>query len=448
MKKIMTMVAVFLLVGFIACGVETPGATTQDWPAWRGPAATGVAPDAHPPTSWSESENIRWKVEVPGKGHATPIVFRDRVVVTTAVPSDKRLASEQVQAAEKELPDWSKKTATLPDRFVQFTVLALRRSDGSILWKKQVCEEAPVSATHGDGSWASGSPVTDGERIYAHFGSAGLYCLDLEGNVTWAKRLGVMKTRASFGEGISPVLCGPLIIINWDGETGSFITALDKQTGAERWKVMREERTSWATPLVVVSEGRTQVVVSATGRIRGYDPATGQVLWECKGMTENVIPSPVYDGSSVICMSGFRGSALLAIKLADAKGDISDKAESIAWRHDRDTPYVPSPLLYDNLLYFLKGNTAVLTCLDTRGESCFEKQALAGLKQVYASPVGAGGRVYISDRNGVTAVLEKGPVFRQLATNTLNESFSASAAIAGKELYLRGQTMLYCIAEP
>lgn len=430
----------------IAHGEGASPQSPVNWPAWRGPMATGVAPVADPPVRWGEGTNKVWKTALPGLGHSSPIVWGDRVFVTTAVETDIAVAPEKVQAAEKEIPDWQRRGARLPTRVLRFVVMALKRSDGSVLWQQTVCESAPHTSTHADGSWASGSPVTDGERVYAYFGSYGLHCLDMDGKKQWEKRFGLMKTRNSFGEGASPALCGDLVLINWDQEGPSFLAALDKKTGAERWRTNRDEPTSWSTPVVVEHAGRPQIIVNAARRIQGYDPADGRVLWECGGMTTNVVPCPVSAGGTVFCMSGFRGAALLAIRLEAASGDITGKA--IAWKRDKDTPYVPSPLLYDNLLYFLKANDAILTCVDApTGKPHYEAQRLDGLKQIYASPVGAAGRVYLTGRNGVTLVLKRGPSLEVLATNALDDSFTASAALAGRELFLRGYKNLYCIAE-
>ena len=311
-----------------------------------------------------------------------------------------------------------------------------------------MCEEVPSAGTHTDGSWASGSPVTDGRHVYACFGTYGLYCLDMDGNKKWQKRFGVMKVVANFGEGASPVLCGDLLLMNWDQEGPSFLAALDKSSGVERWRVNRDETTSWATPLVTECGGKPQAIVSGTKRIRAYDPAQGALLWECAGMTANVIPSPVAEAGTLFCMSGFRGSALLAIRLDAAAGDITGKPGAIVWSRQKDTPYVPSPLLYDGRLYFTRGNDATLTCVDAAGgKPLYEAQPLAGLKGLYASPVAAAGRIYITGRNGATIVLKAGTAFQVLATNPLDESFSASAAVAGREIYLRGHKSLYCIAE-
>lgn len=437
-----------LCIAFAVVADDSPTKKVPCWLEWRGPLVNGVAPDANPPARWSETQNVRWKVSIPGMGHSSPIVWNDRIIITTAVPTDKPADPEKVKTAEQQMPEFMRKNAHRPDRVMQFLVLAYKRFDGSLLWKQQVCEEAPQEGTHETASWASGSPATDGERIYAHFGSQGLYCLDMDGNRKWEKRLGTMKTKASFGEGISPALCGDMVIIKWDHEGPSFITALDKKTGDEKWKVNRDEKTSWATPLVVMFKGQPQIIVSATKRIRSYKPADGSVLWECGGMTDNAIPTPVLDGETVICMSGFRGAALAAIKLAAASGDITDKPDAFAWKADKNTPYVPSPLLYDGNLYYIKVNEAAISCVQpATGKPHYEKQNLEGLKQIYSSPVAAAGRVYVTSRNGVTAVLKSGPVFELVATNSLDDCFSASAALVEKDLYLRGQKALYCIAE-
>jgi outer membrane protein assembly factor BamB len=251
----------------------------------------------------------------------------------------------------------------------------------------------------------------------------------------------------SFGEGSSPVLHGDKLIVNWDHEGQSFIVALDKKTGEELWKTDRDEATSWATPLVVEHNGRTQVITSATKLIRSYDLATGELIWESGGMTMNVIPNPVYANGIVYIMSGFRGNALLAINLDLASGDITD-SEAIVWRYDeKETPYTPSPLLYGDTLYFLRGNGGSLSCLDTAtGQVHYTGQKLEGIKQTFVSPVGANERVYITGQDGVTVVIERGSEFKVLATNSLDDNFTASPAIVDKEIYLRGHKNLYRIS--
>jgi len=324
---------------------------------------------------------------------------------------------------------------------------AINRSDGQIVWQHAAREELPHEGTHATGTWASNSPVTDGEHVYAYFGSRGLYCYDMKGNLRWEKDLGDMRIMARLGEGSSPVLYKDKIVVKWDHQGQSFITALDKQTGKEFWKVAREEGTSWATPLIVESNGKPQVITSATRHIRSYDLANGQLLWESSGMTANVIPSPVAANGIVYVMSGYRGNALQAIRLSAAKDNIAG-SKALVWTLDRDTPYTPSPLLYDDRLYFLKRNDGILACFNANtGDEHFSRQRLEGIKGVYASPVGAGGRIYIASRNGTTQVIKHDTQYEVLAINTLDDGFSASPAVVDNELYLRGEKNLYCIAE-
>lgn len=412
------------------------------WPQWRGPLATGVAPHADPPVEWSATRNVRWRVLLPGRGHATPIIWGERIYVQTAVPAD--LSPDSRPAAST-----SPTTAESTGRTYKFTLLALDRQTGQTVWAQTLCEGGLHERGHNDASPASNSPLTDGECLIAYFGSRGLYGLDLDGKLLWSQDLGDMETRRGFGEGSSPALHGDLVVVNWDHEGDSFIVALDKRTGAERWRVPRDEPTSWSTPHIVTAGGQVQVIVSATRKIRSYDLQTGRMLWECGGMTQNVIPTPVSDRDLIYCTSGFRGSALLAIRYAVAQGDIAGSA-AVAWTYEgKGTPYVPSPLLYEGRLYFLQENRAALSCVDARtGRAEYSKQRLEGLRDVYASPVAANGRVYIAGRDGKVAVIQAGSELRVLAVNELADSFTASPAIVGRALYLRGAEHLYCIAEP
>lgn len=406
------------IVGSLLISVMTSGAQVDSdkyWAAWRGPLATGEAPNADPPVTWSEDKNIRWKVAIPGKGLASPVVWGDSVFVLTAVPTDREPADTGSDESSM-VPERMKKMLVSSKKVQQFVVMAINRKDGSVQWSKTVREARPAKGTHRDNSWASGSPLTDGKHLFAFFGSQGLFCLDLKGNLVWEKDLGEMKTRMNFGEGSTPALCGDKIIVNWDHEGQSFVTALSKADGRELWKVDRNERTSWATPLVVDWAGKKQVIVSATKRIRSYGAADGNLIWECGGMTANVIPSPMFANGIVYAMSGFRGNACVAIKLAAAKGDITDSKEAIIWSHHKKTPYVPSALLSGGLLYFLDGNKAKLSCLKASdGTVVYGPEELEGLKGAYASIVGAGGRLYVAARNGVTAVIKQGPKFEVLA---------------------------------
>jgi outer membrane protein assembly factor BamB len=288
--------------------------------------------------------------------------------------------------------------------------------------------------------------MTDGQHVFAYFGSRGLYCCDMDGKLQWSQDFGDMRIVMSFGEGSSPALYRDTVIVNWDHEGESFITALDKHTGKTLWKQARDERTSWSTPLVVEHDGKPQVIVSATGKIRSYAPDTGQVIWECAGLTRNVIPSPVVGNGMVYATSGYQGNALLAIRLGRV-GDLTG-TDAIAWSHKKSTPYVPSPLLYDDKLYLFAGNNAVLSCFDAKsGRVLIDAERIEVLEGVYASPVGANGRVYLVGRNGVTLVLKPSDKLQVLATNRLDEKFDASPALAGEDLFLRGREYLYCLAD-
>ena len=433
MKWIAVIVLACVAAGLWWAVKEAPAGSHEYWPQWRGPEATGVSPDGDPPVEWAENKNIRWKVEIPGKGHASPIVWDQSVFVATAIPTEKKNPIE----GEGQIK---------PTHVVNFDLLALDRRRGKILWRRTTREQGPHEGTHSVNTWASNSPVTDGEHIYAFFGSFGLYCLDMDGNPVWEKDLGDMSTRLKFGEGSSPVLYGNKIVIIWDHQGDSFIVALDKRTGEELWKVPRDEETSWSSPIVVEHEGRAQVITSATNRVRSYDLETGDLIWDGRGMTLNAIPSPVASDGIVYVTSGFRGNVMQAIRFGAAKGDITG-SKAIAWELDRDTPYIPSPLLYGDLLYFVKSNSGLLSCFNAKtGEAYYGPQRLEGLEGVYSSPVGAGDRVYLASQNGTTIVIRRGPQFEVLATNTLEDGFDASPAVAGKEIYLRGRRFLYCVA--
>ena len=424
-------------------GQESGGDAAGFWPEWRGPLHSGVAPAGDPPVTWSESSNVRWKLALPGLGSATPVIWGDRLFVLTAAPTGERAGSG---------PGFFSRLRTRIMRGVsatgvqQFVVLAIDRRDGGVLWERVAAETAPHQGRHNTNTWASPSAVTDGEVVCASFGSVGLYCYDLDGRLLWDADLGDMRTKMSFGEGASPTLHGDLLIVPWDHEGRSFIAAFDKRTGRERWRTPRDEDTSWSTPLVIEGGDGAQVVTSATEAVRGYDAATGELLWWDRGVTENAIPTPVSADGLVFVTSGYRGNRLAAIDLSAAAGDIRG-SDAVVWSVDRDTPYVPSPVLLDGRLYVLKSNSGVITAFDAAtGARLYGPERLRGIRNVYASPVAAGGRLYVTSREGATAVLRAGPEFEVLAVNTLDDGFDASPAVADDTIYLRGRQFLYAIA--
>lgn len=327
----------------------------------------------------------------------------------------------------------------------EFSVMALDRGTGEVLWQKSARVEVPHEGHHPTNTYASASPVTDGEHLYAFFGSRGLYCYDFEGNLKWKKDLGNLQTRAGFGEGASPALAGDHLFINWDNEGQSYLFALDKATGEEVWKVERDERTSWVTPTVVEVDGREQVIMPGTNATRSYDAATGDLIWKADGLTGNVIPTPVVGNDKVYVMSGYQGRSIQAIELS-AKGDVSD-SDAIVWSVRHSAPYVPSAVLSNGRLYVNKGNDAYYTCLDAEtGEEIFRDESLEGIRGIYASPIAANGHIYVVGREGTTLVLKDADTFEIVAENKLADRFDASPAIVENELFLRGHDYLYCIS--
>jgi len=415
--------------------------TLDNWPAWRGPCANGVAPYADPPLEWSTSENIKWKLDLPGQSNATPIIWADRVFVVTAVESERVV--EQLSVPTMEPPGGYK--TKRPKHYYQFRVYCVDRETGGILWQHMAAEKVPHEGHHQNNTYASGSPTTDGQRLYVTFGSHGLFCYDLEGNLLWERDLGDMITRYGWGEGASPTVYGDVLAVSWDHEGSSAVYVLDALTGKTRWQAQRNEETTWATPLVVTYQGTKQLILNATRRVTSYHLDSGKVLWECGGQTPVTIPSPVVLDDIVICMSGYRGSAAYAIDL-NATGDITG-TDRVRWHHNRDTPYVPSPLLYGERLYFTKANQAMLSCLNARtGEPLMESVRLPNLSELYASPLGAADRIYFVGRDGSTLIIKNLPKLEVLAMNRLDDAMDASPAAVGRQLFLRSKKRLYCIA--
>jgi len=411
----------------------------SNWPEWRGLYNTGAAPAGNPPVEFSETKNVKWKTEIPGKGHATPIVWGNQVIIQTAVPTDITVMKSNDAPANPMSP-------TQTDLVHNFTVISVDKTSGKINWQTVVKKELPAERTHELGSWASNSPCTDGENIYAFFGSRGLFCLDMKGTVKWKRNFGQMEIVASFGEGSSAAVYKDKIFVQWDHQGKSFMYALNKKTGEDAWKVEREEITSWATPLVVEVNGKSQVITSATNKVRSYDVETGKVIWECTGMTANVIPNPMYSDGILYLLSGFRGNAIKAIDLAKAKGDITGTA-AILWEYNQDAPYAPSGVLMDGKLYFLKGNNGIMTCLNAKdGKVLYSNQKVEGITNIFSSPTASKDKIYVA-AIGVIDVVKAGSEFSLLAKNTLDDTFEASPVIVGKDLFLRGAKYLYCISE-
>jgi outer membrane protein assembly factor BamB len=425
----------------ISSSAQVSGQQTSEanWPQWRGPRENGVAPLAEPPVKWSATSNIRWKVRIPGEGTSTPVIWGDQVFVQAAYPaSDPTAAPPKAAKGAKSIPT--------PTEAYRFVLICLDRDSGKTRWQKICREEVPHEGHHPTNAYASSSPLTDGKNVIAYFGSRGLHCFDMAGNLKWQKDFGKQRTKLNFGEGSTPALFGNTIVVTWDHEGEAFIVAIDKRTGDELWRQPRDEKTGWSTPLVVEHNGKPQVITTATGRIRSYDLATGKQIWEHEGLTTNAIPTPVTAGGVVFATSGFQGSKLFAIRLG-ASGDLTG-SESILWSLNRDTPYVPSPLLSGNRLYFFKSNNAILSCLDiATGQPHYSAQRIEGLQSVYASPIAANGYVYLVGRDGTTVVIKDADTLEIVATNLLSDPTDASPAAVGNQLFLRSRENLYCLEE-
>jgi outer membrane protein assembly factor BamB len=412
----------------------------QNWPQWRGPIQTGEAPQANPPVEWSGTENVVWKAKIPGRGHSTPIIWGEHVFLTAAIPVGEKLP-----------PKFSGRPGehdNLPvESRYQFAVLDIHRQTGKITWQKVVREALPIEAGHQTASLASNSAATDGERLFAFFGSHGLYCLDYKGNVLWQRDFGIQHSKHGHGEGCSPALYGDYLAINWDHEESSFLVVLDKRTGKNVWRKDRAEDTSWSSPIIVTHKDKQQLIVCGTNRVRGYDLQTGDTIWECGGMSSNIVATPVYSNGVVYVGSSYEKRVLMAINIDGASGDVTNSSQ-VLWTRTRGTPYVPSPLLVNQSLYFLTHYQNIITRIDgPTGRDSPGPTRLGSLGNIYASPVSAAGHVYVTDLEGNTMVITASDVPRVVSVNALHENVNASLAIAGKEIFIRGVNHLYCIAK-
>lgn len=440
-------------VGVILMGVATRGAHGESredfWPAWRGPHANGVATKGDPPITWSESENIKWKVKMPDSGESTPIIWGNKIFLQTAVP----MAEEPPDAYDKE--EFPEKDVHQQPRAMKDTVpwrfglLCLDRQTGKVLWERTVREEVPHARHHATSSHSAYSAVTDGEYVWASFGSRGLHCYDVNGNYQWSADLPQMAKYSEYGEGASPAIAGDNIIVVQDHMGDCKIFAFNKLTGELNWERERGTgQSAWATPLPVTVNGALQVITSGNFSMDSYDAATGDLVWTCAVPNTGTVPSPVAGLGNVYYMCGHPGSSLMAIELGRT-GNLSD-SDAIVWEIGKSvsTPYATSPLLYDDKIYFMKKYRGAISCYNAvTGAPIFVEAKLEGMRGCYASPVGAAGRVYIADRKGTVTVIKQSDTFEVLATNTLDEGFDASPAIAGDELYLKGEHHLYCIAK-
>jgi outer membrane protein assembly factor BamB len=422
------------------------GSTNSDpahWPQWRGPFFNGVAKGAAP-VEFGDTKNIKWRVAIPGRGFSTPVIWGDRIFLTTAMPTGK--VTNPAPPGQARNPDRAGGAGAGEEH--KFVVMCLDKKTGKTLWGRVAKVATPHEGYHREyGSFASNPPATDGHYLYASFGSRGVYCYDLDGKLIWEKDLGVqMKIRGQFGEGAAPALHGNLLIHPFDQERDSFVVALDKHNGKEVWRVNRDEVTAWPTPLIADAKGKKQVIISATKKVRAYEPETGKLIWECAGLGLNVIPHPVQHNDIVLVMSGFSDPRLMAIRLG-REGDLTG-SDAVLWSQNRGTSYTASPVLHDNKFYVLT-DSGMLSCFNaTTGEPYYHRQRLPQPDNFKASPVAAGGHLYLASESGVITVIKLGEKFEIVATNTLaGHLFVASPAVAEGEMFLRSKTHLFCVSD-
>ncbi len=394
-----------------------------DWPHWRGDGGNGVSLTATPPVTFGPVRNLRWKAEIPGRGSSTPVVVGDRVFVTTAVPVEGQAGA------------------------FDFRLLCFDRETGREIWSRSCVKAVPHEGTHETNGFASASPCTDGERVYAHFGSRGLHVFTVAGEHLWSRDFGDMTIRNGFGEGSSPTLAGEMIIVPWDHEGPSMLFAVDKRTGKTVWETPRDEPTCWATPLIVTDAGGTmQVVMNGQNAARGYDLATGRELWRCGGQTQRPCASAVAADGTAFIGSGFRGSFFGAFDLA-GRGDVKG-GPHVLWTKHAGTPDVASPLLSGGRLFYYKEKSGLLTCVDAKtGAAFYDTVRVPGVARTYASPVAAAGHVYLTDRSGRITVIEDGPTLNVVAENDVGEGVDATPSPDRDSLFVRGERHLFRFVE-
>ena len=442
--RISSVAVVAFIFAALAAGAASASGESN-WPQWRGPASLGVSTEKNLPEEWAPDRNIKWKTPIPGKGHSSPIVWGKRVFVTTAVEGPVVPGAKAVphmdNGKESKHPD-----SVGADRKHTFKVLALDRDTGKVLWERTAWEGTPYDDRHRKSSYAASTPVTDGKMIYAFFGAEGLYAFDFDGKLAWKADLGKMAT-AGMGTGISPILYENLVIIQADEENGekSFIAGLDKKTGKEVWRVPRKVQVTWATPLLVKTAKRTELVTSGNEAIIAYDPATGKELWRSKGLESNAIPSPVATGEMVYITAGFPAKIAYAIKLG-ATGDVTG-TPNVAWKYEKGMAYVPSPILYDGYLYLLT-DKGIMTALDAAtGKLVYEGGRVPVPSSFTASPVAFDGKILLTSEDGDTFIIKAGPQHSVLRTNSVGEPVYASPAIADGKIFIRGEQNLYAIGK-
>jgi outer membrane protein assembly factor BamB len=440
-----------LTLAFIFITVTLTAAHAQNWPQFRGPGATGVieGPAKAVKFDTSTSLNVRWKTPIPGLSHASPVVWGNKVFIVTAVSAGKdetRFGLFGDVAPVKDDPKHAWK------------VYALDKATGKILWEQTACEEIPKVKRHPKSSHAASTPATDGKYLIVNFGSEGLYAYDLDGKLQWKQDLGVLDAGWFYDVdyqweyGSSPIIYKNLVIVQADIQKNSFIAAYDLKTGKQVWKTPREELSSWGTPTIYEGSQRAEIITNGSKAIRGYDPATGKELWHLGPMSEITTPTPFVAQDLIFVTSGYAPiQPIYAIK-PGGNGDLTlpqgkESSDFIAWSKQRGGPYMPTPIVYGELLYTCS-NQGVLTAYNAKtGERVYQER-LGGTGGAFtASPVASDGKIYLSSEDGDVFVVKAGPKYELLAKNPVGEVMMATPAISDGLLIVRTVSNVYAFGE-
>jgi outer membrane protein assembly factor BamB len=431
----------FMCAAFVVQSAGAPAA--GNWPQWRGPGGRGIAQGVYP-ESWSATDNVAWKTEIPGRGHSSPVVWGDRVFLTTSIAGEQYPGRQAPDHLGFDMePGYLHPDSVGVDYAHTLRVLALDTASGAIVWEQTVYEGPVYDNRHRKNTYASATVVTDGDMVFASFESEGIYAFDVDGTPRWSASFGGMA-KAGLGPGTSPILYGDLLILQGDQEmgNGSFIAALDRATGDVVWYTQRSNRRSWATPLLVDTGSRTELLASGAEAVIAYDPATGKELWRSEGTISHPIPSIVAGDGLAFATAGSQRKVALALRVGADHGD-----DRIAWRYDKGTAYVPSPILYRGLLYLMT-DRGIVTCLDpASGEVVYEGGRVPVPATFTASPVAFDGKILLTSEDGDTFVLRAGPQHEILRTNSLGEPVYASPALAGGTIYIRGARHLFAVRQ-
>jgi outer membrane protein assembly factor BamB len=414
-----------------------------NWAQWRGPEGQGVSAESAVPSQWSPSQNVAWKVAVEGRGHSSPIVWGNRVFLTTAVEGPV-VPGAKAPVHMNDGKEFLHPDSMGADHRHTYKLTAFDLTSGKLVWERTAYDGPVYDNRHKRGSYASPTPVTDGKRVYAYFGSEGIYAYDFSGKLAWKADIGDIAT-VGMGTASSPVLYRQLVILQCDEDNGerSFIVALDTRTGKEVWRTPRKVQVSWTTPVIVQVDGHDELVASGAEWIVAYDPATGKELWKSKGLESNAIHTPLVGHGLVIATAGYPKKRVIAIR-PGGKGDITG-TDRVVWTYDKGTAYVASPILYGDYAYLLSDN-GTLTCLDAKtGQVKYEGGRVPKPGRVTASSVAFEGKILLTNEDGDTFVVKAGPTHEVLGTNTVDEPVMATPAISQGRILIRAARHLYCI---